>query len=190
MPRSPLENPRDDRVTGDRTDRPTAGRPAAACAMARPRVGRRPDSPRRWLLALLGLLCVGLAAIGVVVPGMPTTVFLIAAGWLFTRSCPWLEEKLVRHRFFAPFHRYLDPRTPMPRRARVAALAAMWTAITVSAVLLGRGGLEGGTLLAIRASVVAAGLVGTVVILRVRRGARGAAPGARGCPHAGAAEDA
>jgi len=138
-------------------------------------VGRRPDSPRRWLLALLGLLCVGLAAIGVVIPGLPTTVFLIAAAWLFTRSCPWLEEKLVRHRFFAPFHAYLDPETPMPRRARVAALVAMWTAITASAILLGHGApaggaLAGGALLAARAALVIAGLAGTVVILRIRRG--------------------
>ncbi len=140
--------------------------------MARPAMGCRPDSPRRWLLALLGLLCVGLAAIGVVVPGMPTTVFLIAAAWLFTRSCPWLEEKLVRHRVFAPFHAYLDPDTPMPRRARIAALAAMWTAITASVLLLGSGGLAGPALLAVRAAVIAAGMVGTVVILRVRRGPR------------------
>ncbi len=159
--------------------RPVHGAPRTS-AIARPAVGRRPDSPRRWLLALLGLFCVGLAAIGVVIPGMPTTVFLIAATWLFTRSCPWLEEKLVRHRFFAPFHAYLDPETPMPRRARIAALVAMWTAITVSAVLLGHGAPDGGalaggtssggTLLAVRAAMVAAGLVGTVVILRARRG--------------------
>jgi uncharacterized protein len=132
--------------------------------------GRRPDSLRRWLLALLGVLCVGLAAVGVVVPGMPTTVFLIAACWLFARSCPWLEEKLVRHRFFAPFHAYLEPGARMPRRARVTAMAAMWIAIAISVVLLGRGSLEGAHLWSVRTVVLLAGAVGTVVLLRVGRG--------------------
>jgi len=133
---------------------------------------RRPDSPRRWLLAGLGVICVGLAAVGVVVPGLPTTVFLIAAAWLFARSCPWLEEKLVRHRFFAPFQAYLEPGARMPRRARLTALAAMWTAIAVSTVLIGRGATSISSLWVARGLIVGAGVVGTVVILRVRRQGR------------------
>ena len=58
--------------------------------------------PRRLLLAGAGVLAVGLAALGVVVPGLPTTVFLIAASYCFARSCPWLEERLLRNRPFAP----------------------------------------------------------------------------------------
>lgn len=131
---------------------------------------RRTDRLRRWMLAALGVICVALAAVGVVVPGLPTTVFLIAAVWLFTRSCPWLEEKLVRHRFFAPFREYLEPGARMPRRARVIALGSMWVAVIASAILLGRGELSATVLWSVRATILAAGLIGTVVILRVGRG--------------------
>ena len=161
------------RTSRSEGDQAVAGRAAAAGDASVGQtfgVGRRPDSLRRWLLAALGVVCVGLAAVGVVVPGLPTTVFLIAATWLFTRSCPWLEEKLVRHRFFAPFQAYLEPGARMPRRARVIALAAMWTAITVSVVVLMRGEPGGVPRWLVPALVAAAGVVGTVVILRVRRG--------------------
>jgi uncharacterized membrane protein YbaN (DUF454 family) len=131
--------------------------------------GRRPDSPRRWLLALLGLVCVGLGAVGVFVPGLPTTIFLIAAAWLFARSCPWLEEKLVRHRFFAPFQPYLEPGARMPRRARITALVTMWTAIAISVAVLLRGGGGDAVPWTLAGLIAAAGVVGTVVILRVRR---------------------
>ena len=172
-------------ISTSRSEREQAvtGRTAAAGDLAvkqKAGIGRRSDSLRRWLLAALGVACVGLAAVGVVVPGLPTTVFLIAATWLFTRSCPWLEEKLVRHRVFAPFQAYLEPDARLPRRARAVALAAMWTAIAVSGVVLLRGGPDGALRWFVPAVVVVAGVVGTVVILRVRRGAAGGAGGQDG----------
>ena len=127
----------------------------------------RPASLRRWLLAAAGVVCVGLAAIGVFVPGLPTTVFLLAAGWLFTRSCPWLEERLIRHRFFAPFHRYLEPGATMPRRARVVTIAVMWTAITASALLMVRS--QPSPPAALLVTLAVAGAIGTLVVLRIGR---------------------
>lgn len=95
-------------------------------------------SPYRLLLAAAGIVCVGLAALGVVVPGLPTTVFLIAATFLFTRSCPWLEERLIRNRFFGPFLGYLDGSAQMPWRAKLMTMAVMWSFVALSVWLLGR----------------------------------------------------
>ena len=121
---------------------------------------------RRWLLAGLGVVCVGLGAVGVFVPGLPTTVFLIMASWLFARSCPWLEERLLRVRLFEPFLTYLRPGTRMPRRAVVTTLVVMWSAIALSATLLLT---TGGQRPLVAAVVVAAGLVGTAFVLRLAR---------------------
>ena len=124
----------------------------------------RKSSIRRWILAALGVVCVGLAAIGVFVPGMPTTVFLIVASILFTKSCPWLEERLIRVRLFRPYLRYLDGEAGMPRRAKVSAIALMWTAVSVSSVVLAMAGAAWWVI----AIVVLAAAVGTVAIVRLR----------------------
>ena len=123
-------------------------------------------SPRRLLLAALGVLCVGLAFAGVILPGVPSTVFLILASYLFTRSCPWLEERLIRNRVFGPYLQYLDGRWPMPRRARWIAAISMWIAVAVSLsalALSGALGPWGG------GSILTAAVAGSVVIARYRR---------------------
>lgn len=53
---------------------------------------------KRSLYITLGILCVGLGALGVVVPGLPTTPLLLAASWLFYRSSPRLREWLLASR--------------------------------------------------------------------------------------------
>jgi uncharacterized membrane protein YbaN (DUF454 family) len=115
---------------------------------------------------MLGVVCVGLAFAGVVLPGLPTTIFLIAASYLFARSCPWLEDRLIRVRWFRPYLPYLDGSQPMPRRARWIALAAMWSAVSLSlAATAAANRLHP----AFAIAVVVAALVGTWVILRFRR---------------------
>lgn len=128
----------------------------------------RPTRSRlqRWLLTGLGVLLVGIGALGVVLPGLPTTVFLLGASWCFARSCPWLEERLIRVPLFRPFLGALDGGGRMPRRAVVTTLIVMWAAIAVSAALLALTGDQRPVLAAV---VVAAGLVGTVFVLRAGR---------------------
>src|SRR5512139_1477319 len=92
--------------------------------------------PRRLAFAAAGIACVGLGWIGVFVPGLPTTIFLILASYCFARSCPWLEERLLRVPVFAPYMAFIDEGRPMSTRARVISTTAMWTSVLFSLIWL------------------------------------------------------
>lgn len=81
--------------------------------------------PLRWLLRLGALLCLGLAVVGVIVPGMPTTVFVLMAAWAAARSSPELHAWLLRHRIFGPvLHNWEHGRT-VSRRSKWTAAVTM-----------------------------------------------------------------
>lgn len=56
----------------------------------------------KYLWTFLGLMCVGLALIGVVLPLLPTVPFLLLAAFFFAKSSERLHTWLVTHRLFGP----------------------------------------------------------------------------------------
>jgi uncharacterized membrane protein YbaN (DUF454 family) len=92
--------------------------------------------PRRWAFAGVGVASVGLGWLGVFVPGLPTTIFLIIASYCFARSCPWLEDRLLRIPLFAPYMKVLDEGRGMSKPAATGALVSMWTCVAISLTVL------------------------------------------------------
>ena len=91
---------------------------------------------RRVLFATLGVLFVALAIIGAVVPGLPTTVFVIAASYLFARSSPTCEAWLERNPLLGPSLRRFRETRGMPARSKAVALISMWAGVSVSVYAL------------------------------------------------------
>jgi len=118
----------------------------------------------RWLLVTAGVALVGIGAVGVIVPGLPTVVFLLGASWCFARSCPWLEDRFIRIPLFKPFFIYLDNGARMPRRVVIWTLVVMWTAIGISSILVGTGSNPRPVLAAV---IGVAGLVGSFFVIRL-----------------------
>lgn len=120
-----------------------------------------PTSPLRsvanWLMVLLGFVSLGLGIVGIWVPGLPTTVFLIIASWLFTRSCPAVDRWMRSLGPVQPFVRFLDgdpiPSGLVPWILFVIWVGGSWGAV-VAAHLIGSG------------AIVLAMLVGSAVVVR------------------------
>lgn len=91
---------------------------------------------REILYRGLGCCAVALGFVGALVPGMPTTVFILAASYCFTRSSPRLRKWLLSHRWFGPSLRRFHETGGMSRSAKSSALGSMWTAIVISSLLL------------------------------------------------------
>jgi len=77
----------------------------------------------RFLWVGLGCLFVGLGAIGAVVPGMPTTVFLVLAAACFIRSSQRLYDWLISNKTFGPYLKNYREGKGIPLRAKVLALS-------------------------------------------------------------------
>jgi len=83
-------------------------------------------TPRRALLVSAGILSVGLGAVGVFVPLLPTTPFLLLAAACFARSSDRLHRWLVTHHRLGPYlTNYRDHRA-MTARAKLAVLSLLW----------------------------------------------------------------
>ncbi|MEL0167225.1 MAG: YbaN family protein [Pseudomonadaceae bacterium] len=82
-----------------------------------------------WFWRSLASLCVTLGAIGVVVPGLPTTPFLLVAAWASARGWPELEARLLLHPHYGPLIRDWREHRAVPRRAKWAASALMLSSI-------------------------------------------------------------
>ena len=74
-----------------------------------------------WIF--LGCLFVGLGAIGAVVPGMPTTVFLVLAAACFIRSSQRLYDWLISNKTFGPYLKDYREGKGIPLRAKAVALS-------------------------------------------------------------------
>lgn len=135
------------------------------CPVDRPAVSWVRD-PRRWAFAGIGLASVGMGWLGVFVPGLPTTIFLIIASYCFTRSCPWLEDRLLRIPLFAPYMKVLDEGRGMSRKAATSALVSMWSCVSLScAILYAAGRLRPW----VAAVIVLSAIAGTGMILLYAR---------------------
>ncbi len=121
------------------------------------RVARGRVARTVWFTAGWSAVVVG--SIGVVVPGLPTTVFFIIAAGCFSRSSPRFEQWVLDLPKIGPMVRDHRAGLGMSKQAKRIALATMWAAIVLSSVLL-RGHW------AIVAVVVLAGLVGTWYLVR------------------------
>lgn len=62
----------------------------------------RRDGLRRWPFAVLAYAFVGIALVGVVVPGLPTFPFLLLAAWAASRGSEGLDRWLHEHPRFGP----------------------------------------------------------------------------------------
>jgi len=86
----------------------------------------------RVMLLVAGALCVLLGVIGIFLPVLPTTPFLLLAAACFARSCDSCYAWLLEHRWFGSFIRNWHERRGVTRRQKTAALALLWAGIALS----------------------------------------------------------
>lgn len=92
-----------------------------------------PNRVVRWAWFGLGWVCVAVGTIGIVVPGLPTTVFFVGAAACFSRSSPRFEQWVLTRPGIGPMVRDYRAGLGMPKRAKVMAVTMIAVVCSLSA---------------------------------------------------------
>lgn len=99
----------------------------------------RSSKTTQLLFALLAYTSLAVGLVAIVVPGLPTTEFILLAAWAATRSSPRLSAWLENHRLFGPMlHNWRNGKI-IPRRAKLGATASMLFCAGLMLVMLDHG---------------------------------------------------
>ncbi|TAE27626.1 MAG: ferrochelatase [Candidatus Kapaibacterium sp.] len=89
-------------------------------------------SPIRWLFILLGSIFVALGVLGIFLPILPTTPFLLLASACYVRSSERLYVWLMTNKYLGEYLRNIKDKRAMPRRAKISSLILLWCTIALS----------------------------------------------------------
>ena len=93
---------------------------------------------KKTLLLIAGWLTLVVGIIGLVVPIMPTTPFVVLAAVCFSYSSPRFYEWLRKLPYFGPYIENYKTKKGVPLKDKLRVLFFLWAGISVSALLLGR----------------------------------------------------
>lgn len=110
-----------------------------------------------WVVA--GFVSLFLGVVGIFVPVLPTTPFLLLASACFLRGSERMHRWLLSHGRLGKYIRDFEAGRGIPARAKVVAIAMMWVSIAFAAELVGHP-------IAAAAMLLVAGAV-TIYLLRL-----------------------
>jgi hypothetical protein len=88
----------------------------------------------RSILIITGTLCVGLGVLGIFLPVLPTTPFLLLAAILYARSSKRFHNWLLTNRIFGSYIRDYNEKKAIKLRSKIIALSMIWITIPISAI--------------------------------------------------------
>jgi uncharacterized membrane protein YbaN (DUF454 family) len=91
---------------------------------------------RRYLLIAAGLLSVFMAAVGILLPLIPTTPFLLLAAACFVRSSDRLYKWLLTNPWLGPYICMYRKYRALTMQTKAGALILLWVTISFSAALV------------------------------------------------------
>jgi len=81
---------------------------------------------RKWVLVTVGTIAVTLGVIGIFLPLVPTTPFLLLSAACFVRSSERLYTWLIHHKWFGDYIRHYREHRAITLRAKVVILVMLW----------------------------------------------------------------
>jgi uncharacterized membrane protein YbaN (DUF454 family) len=83
------------------------------------------DRIRKAVWFALGMICLGIAYIGIVTPGIPWSTPTVGAAFCFAKSSKRWHDWIMNHRLFGPFLRNWSEKRVFPRSGKWAMVITM-----------------------------------------------------------------
>lgn len=114
----------------------------------------------KLLFITLGSIFSGLGFLGIFIPGLPTTPFLLLAAACYVRSSDRLYAWLLHHNLLGKYIRDFEKTRSISLHGKIVSLIMMWTMISLSALVFIK-------IITVKIIIVILGLIGTFVILSI-----------------------
>ena len=86
------------------------------------------------LLLISGFIVLGLGILGIFLPILPTTPFLLLAAFLFAKSSPKWHQKLITHPKLGTYILNFQQYKAIPLSVKTSSIVLLWITITLSAL--------------------------------------------------------
>ena len=90
----------------------------------------------KYLLIILGSICLALGVIGIFLPLLPTTPFLLLAAALYFRSSEKLYQWLIRQKYLGTYIRNFREHRAIPLRAKIISISMIWITLTYCTITI------------------------------------------------------
>lgn len=90
----------------------------------------------KWLLNIVGFLCIGLALLGIILPVLPTVPFVLLAAACFARSSKRFDRWLKEHRLFGPILSNWTETRSIPRKIKRIAIFSIVCSAAISVFVI------------------------------------------------------
>jgi len=87
---------------------------------------------KRYLLIAIGTICLAIGVIGIFIPILPTTPFLLLAAACYLRSSPKFHSWLMNNRIFGAYIRNYTEGRGIPIKVKLFTLVLLWATIGIS----------------------------------------------------------
>lgn len=87
---------------------------------------------QRYFYLISGFLLVAIGVVGIFLPVLPTTIFLILASACFVKSSPKANEWLRNHKVLGMYIKNYQDKSGLTIRAKIFNIAFLWTMILLS----------------------------------------------------------
>jgi uncharacterized membrane protein YbaN (DUF454 family) len=95
-----------------------------------------PMGLKRGLFIVAGTICLGLGALGIILPLLPTTPFLLLSAACYLRGSNRMYQWLLNNKWFGTYIRNYREGKGIPLRGKIAALVLLWITISLTAIFI------------------------------------------------------